>query len=204
MSTKIWGTTYLASGYCWVQILMLWLGSGVVAVLVYGILHQVNDKTIASLQTGLRISDTLRTLAAFILGFYLEKTINIWWTLRHDTLQQLMNIVSPISMSTHARWKKSSDTLLPGRSQVDNMCLRMAIYFPGNSYEDRHARLAPIPIHPCEPCGNPLTPRSPSLSSVTGRPSCAMESCLWPSSSRTPGRSTCGPGRRRRRPEPST
>ncbi|WZN63002.1 bestrophin [Chloropicon roscoffensis] len=115
MSTKIWGTTYLASGYCWVQILMLWLGSGVVAVLVYGILHQVNDKTIASLQTGLRISDTLRTLAAFILGFYLEKTINIWWTLRHDTLQQLMNI-------------------------VDNMCLRMAIYFPGNSYEDRHAR----------------------------------------------------------------
>ena len=64
MSTKIWGTTYLASGYCWVQILMLWLGSGVVAVLVYGILHQVNDKTIASLQTGLRISDTLRTPAA--------------------------------------------------------------------------------------------------------------------------------------------
>ena len=23
---------------------------------------------------------------------------------------------------------------------VDNMCLRMAIYFPGNSVQDRHAR----------------------------------------------------------------
>ena len=115
MSQKIVHTTYLASGYCWVQILLLYLGAGIVAVFVYVVLYKSNSKTIESLQTGLRISDSLRTLSAFVLGFYLEKTVNIWWSLRHDTLQALMNI-------------------------VDNMCLRMAIYFPGNSYEDRHAR----------------------------------------------------------------
>ncbi len=115
MLPKIWNVTYLASTYCWVQILLLWLAAGVVAVVVWLALYTANSKTIESLQTGLTISGQLQTLAAFILGFYLEKTINIWWTLRHDTLQQLMNI-------------------------VDNMCLRMAIYFPGHSYEDRHAR----------------------------------------------------------------
>ena len=79
LSPKIWHTTYLASGYCWVQILLLWLAAALVACFVYAILFSVNAKTIESLQTGLKISDTLRTLAAFVLGFYLEKTINIWY-----------------------------------------------------------------------------------------------------------------------------
>lgn len=115
MLPKIFHTTYLASGFCWLQILLLWANAGLVAILVNVALRKANMKTVESLQTGIKISEDLRTLAAFVLGFYLTKTIDIWWSLRHDTLQQLMNI-------------------------VDNMCLRMAIYFPGSHYEDRHAR----------------------------------------------------------------
>ena len=40
------------------------------------------------------------------MGFVLGLLVEIWWDLRHETMQELMNI-------------------------VENMRLRMAIYFPG-------------------------------------------------------------------------
>jgi hypothetical protein len=115
MKAKIWHATYLSSTFCWLQILYLWLFTGLVAAVTYCLLYRVNTKTIESLQSGLTIASNIQTLVAFTLGFYLQKTIDIWWNLRHDTLQQLMNI-------------------------VDNMCLRMAIYFPGQTKEDEQAR----------------------------------------------------------------
>ena len=115
MKAKIWHATYLSSSFCWIQILFFWLCAGVVAAFTYCLLYSVNTKTIESLQSGLTIASNIQTLVAFTLGFYLQKTIDIWWNLRHDTLQQLMNI-------------------------VDNMCLRMAIYFPGHTKEDEQAR----------------------------------------------------------------
>ena len=42
----------------------------------------------------------------FVLGLFVNKTVEIWWDLRHETTQELMNI-------------------------VENMRLRMSIYFPG-------------------------------------------------------------------------
>ena len=40
------------------------------------------------------------------MGFVLGLLVEIWWDLRHETMQELMNI-------------------------VENMSLRMSIYFPG-------------------------------------------------------------------------
>ena len=114
-SWRVWKASYLASPFCWLQILLLWCVALLVGVIVYFVLVSFDEKTAQRVEKGLSISETLRTLAAFILGYYMEKTINIWWTLRHDTLQQLMNV-------------------------VDNMCLRMAIYFPGSHEEDVEAR----------------------------------------------------------------
>ena len=117
MERKVYKTTFLASAYCWLQIFLLWFLAGLVAVLVYGLLKAcgANVKTVEGLQKGLSVSSTIEIFVAFALGTYIKKTIDIWWELRHQTLQELMNVIA-------------------------DMCLRMAIYFPGRHYEDKHAR----------------------------------------------------------------
>ena len=142
MKRKVYRTTFLASSYGWLQILFLYGLTGFVAALVFTrkfgrrphessapcfamsltlllllVLKAVgaNDRTVESLQSGLEISSTIEIFVAFLLGSFIKKTIDIWWELRHDTLQQLMNVIA-------------------------DMCLRMAIYFPGKNYEDKHAR----------------------------------------------------------------
>ncbi|QDZ26097.1 hypothetical protein HOP50_20g86640 [Chloropicon primus] len=117
MKRKVYRTTFLASSYGWLQIFFLYGLTGFVAAMVFTLLKAVgaNDRTVESLQSGLEISSTIEIFVAFLLGSFIKKTIDIWWELRHDTLQQLMNVIA-------------------------DMCLRMAIYFPGKDYEDRHAR----------------------------------------------------------------
>ena len=56
-------------------------------------------KTVASL------TDNFVDLAAFLLGMYLDKMVDIWWELRHGTMQEMINIVS-------------------------SQCMRAAVYFP--------------------------------------------------------------------------
>ena len=46
---------------------------------------------------------------------FVNKTVDVWWELRHGTLQNLMNV-------------------------VDNMSMRMAVYFPGDNATDAEAR----------------------------------------------------------------
>jgi hypothetical protein len=54
-------------------------------------------------------------LVGFILSLFVNKTVEIWWELRHGTLQTLMNV-------------------------VNNMSMRMAVYFPGDNAADAEAR----------------------------------------------------------------
>ena len=60
-------------------------------------------------------SQVLTTLVSFLLGLYVTKTVDIWWNMRHELLQSVLNT-------------------------IDSMCCRLAIYFPGNSPEDDEAK----------------------------------------------------------------
>ncbi|XRB15393.1 bestrophin [Pseudoscourfieldia marina] len=61
--------------------------------------HLTELKVIAGL------TDSFVDLAAFLLGMYLDKQVDIWWELRHDTMQELINIIS-------------------------SQCMRASVYFP--------------------------------------------------------------------------
>lgn len=64
------------------------------------------------------VADTaqvLTTLVSFILGLYVTKTVDIWWNMRHELLQDVLNT-------------------------IDTLCMRLSIYFPGNSKEDDEAK----------------------------------------------------------------
>jgi hypothetical protein len=64
------------------------------------------------------VADTaqvLTTLVSFLLGLYVTKTVDIWWNIRHELLQGVLNT-------------------------IDSMCARLAIYFPGNTQEDEEAK----------------------------------------------------------------
>ena len=64
------------------------------------------------------VSDTaqvLTTLVSFLLGLYVTKTVDIWWNIRHELLQGVLNT-------------------------IDSMCARLSVYFPGNTQEDDEAK----------------------------------------------------------------
>jgi len=60
-------------------------------------------------------AQVLTTLVSFLLGLYVTKTVDIWWNIRHELLQGVLNT-------------------------IDSMCSRLAIYFPGNTKEDDEAK----------------------------------------------------------------
>lgn len=110
----LWQGTIFESKFLWQQVGFMFL----VASIVAGFTWLVADRRHLSLETAQSlstISETMSTILAFVLGLYLQKTVDIWWELRHGTLQKLMNI-------------------------VDNMCMRMSIYFPGSGSNDVMAR----------------------------------------------------------------
>ena len=111
--------TIFGQAFIWQQLLVLYVFMAAIAGLTYVVIDKyANDATKQSLMSSAGefiISGPVQSLVGFILGLFVNKTVEIWWDLRHQTMQELMNI-------------------------VENMSLRMAIYFPGTGLEDATAR----------------------------------------------------------------
>ena len=116
------GTVFANPFLVW-QMIGLWVLAFVVAAFVclFSKMHGSGHHTDGSSAPAIDVdsltdaSETLQELVAFVLGFFLTKTVDIWWDLRLKYLQELFNV-------------------------VDNMCMRMAIYFPHDTKEDELAR----------------------------------------------------------------
>ena len=109
--------TVLSRPFMLWQMAFLWVLALVVGGLLYSVsrLSGSRGRVVIDVDSLTDVSETLQELVAFVLGFFLTKTVDIWWDLRLKYLQQLFNV-------------------------IDNMCMRMAIYFPQDTEEDALAR----------------------------------------------------------------
>lgn len=113
----IWRGTILNSRFAWTQLFLLVLVSLGAGVVTFQLLKggAPGSETTANVSSRVVVSSSLKVLVIFVLSFFTEKVIGIWFTLRFVTIQKLWNA-------------------------VDNMCLRAAVYFPNATAEDASAR----------------------------------------------------------------
>jgi len=128
-----WRGSVFASSFMWLQLLIVYVIAVTTFCIAYfvqisssGRYHQVyvdggtDDRTqiveiFQQLTHVAHFTEGLGVLVAFVLGLYVNKQVNIYWNLRQEFLQSLMNC-------------------------VESLCFRMAIYFPHNNKEDQEIR----------------------------------------------------------------
>jgi len=133
----VWQGTVFAkpsAPFIWIQLTSLWIlamlsfgisyvgtkyTSSIIGWDTYRLTHEDNIQEVWEVLDEFRVvADTaqvLTTLVSFLLGLYVTKTVDIWWNMRHELLQSVLNT-------------------------IDSMCCRLAIYFPGNNDEDEDAK----------------------------------------------------------------
>jgi len=120
-----------SSPHIWVQLFTLVLIAFITAVITYLCMRWVDSpvtwvdydrhdmaevfEVLDEFQVVASTSETVTTLVAFVLGLYVSKSVDIWWNLRFDQLQTVLNT-------------------------IDSLSMRMAVYFPGQGDSDMEAK----------------------------------------------------------------
>lgn len=128
-----WRGTILSSSFIWSQLAIVYLIGGITFIVAYfaqtsksGRFYEehINGGTddlvevleiFDEMQEIATIGESLTLLVAFVLGLYVTKQVDIFWNIRQEFFQGVLN-------------------------SVQSICIRMAIYFPSNNREDVDAR----------------------------------------------------------------
>ena len=130
---RTWRGSVFASSFMWLQLLLVYIIAVTTFCISYyvqisssGRYHEVyvnggtDDRTqimeiFQQLTHVANFTQAVSVLVAFVLGLYVNKQVNIYWNLRQEFLQSVMNC-------------------------VQSLCFRMAIYFPHNNKGDQEIR----------------------------------------------------------------